>query len=412
MKKVLNAFLVMLILLNFILCNGAYAAGAGQDTEQRNSAYTNSGSAQVSNGVLSELAEDGTTDTVNGGSQKTETSALSYGASVIGVVTGLLSRLLNVCLALPVDLILAQVTYGIEDNKLQYMFTIDRCVFNRVPLFNVNYFNVDTEYTVGKTTLEASSSNNAIKESIAGAYYICRILAISISVLVLVYIGIRMALSTVASEQARYKKMLVSWVESIVILFITIYIISAVIAFGEMLTGIFYDIRCQLLGQTIAGTAGTYDVFEDTIRDKAFFNLFEMSGLEVTMWSIIYWVLLFTELKFLWLYAKRFLMVGFLIVISPLITITYSIDKAGDGKAQAFSIWMKEFVVNVLIQPLHALIYLVFVLTANIIAASSPLVALALLMAMGSVERMVKVVFDLGNLSSLRGVNKFLKKEG
>ena len=140
--------------------------------------------------------------------------------------------------------------------------------------------------------------------------------------------------------------------------------------------------------------------------------VFDGSGLEVTLWSIIYWCLLFMEIKFIWLYMKRLLMVGFLIIISPLITITYSIDKAGDGKAQAFSTWMKEFLVNVLIQPLHALIYLIFVLTANSIAASSPLVALALLMAMGAVERMVKVVFDMKGLVTLRGVNKFMKKEG
>ena len=221
-----------------------------------------------------------------------------------------------------------------------------------------------------------------------------------------------MALSTVASEQARYKKMLVSWVESIVVLFAMLYIISAVITVGEILTGIFYDIRCQLLGQTVAGTGEVYGVFEDTIRNKALISLTEFSGLQLTMWSIIYWVLLFTQMKFLWTYMKRFLMVGFLIVISPLITITYSIDKAGDGKAQAFSSWLKEFMVNVLIQPLHALIYLVFVLTANAIAESSPIIALAMLMSMGSVERMVKVVFDMRGLVSLRGVNKFLKKEG
>ena len=221
-----------------------------------------------------------------------------------------------------------------------------------------------------------------------------------------------MALSTVASEQARYKKMLVSWVESIVVLFAMLYIISAVITVGEIITGIFYDIRCQLLGQTVAGTGEVYDVFEDTIRNKALISLTEFSGLQLTMWSIIYWVLLFTQMKFLWTYMKRFLMVGFLIVISPLITITYSIDKAGDGKAQAFSSWLKEFMVNVLIQPLHALIYLVFVLTANAIAESSPIIALAMLMSMGSVERMVKVVFDMRGLVSLRGVNKFLKKEG
>ena len=103
---------------------------------------------------------------------------------------------------------------------------------------------------------------------------------------------------------------------------------------------------------------------------------------------------------------------AFFTMIAPLVALTYPIDKAGDGKAQAFSTWMKEFLVNVLIQPLHALIYLIFVLTANSIAASSPLVALALLMAMGAVERMVKVVFDMKGLVTLRGVNKFMKKEG
>ena len=88
MKKVLSAFLVVLILLNFILCNGAYAAGGGQDGEQRNSAYTNSNSAKVSNGIFAEIGEDGTTSTTQGSSSKTETSALSYGASIVGVVTG------------------------------------------------------------------------------------------------------------------------------------------------------------------------------------------------------------------------------------------------------------------------------------------------------------------------------------
>ena len=118
------------------------------------------------------------------------------------------------------------------------------------------------------------------------------------------------------------------------------------------------------------------------------------------------------EIKFFWLYIKRLLMIGLLIIVSPLITITYSIDKVGDGKAQVFSNWVKEFVVNVLIQPLHALIYLIMVLTANEIAIQSPIIAIALLMSMGTVERMVKVVFDLRGLSTLRGINKFMKKEG
>lgn len=410
MKKCISCLLVVLMIFNFIFCNGAYAAGTATDGEEKDSPFLGNGT--PSEGVAAEQIEQGTASQTQDSATKVTTSAMSYGASIIGVVTGVIARLLNAFIALQIDLIIGQLTYGTEDGELQYFFTIDRAVFNRVPLFNINYFNTDDTYKVGNTEITASKSNIAIKEGITSVYYICRILALSIGLVVLIYIGIRMALSTVASEQAKYKKMLVSWVESIIIIFVMVYIISAVINFGEIITGMFYELRNNLLGKEPIGTNSTYDVFEETIRSTTWDLVFSLSGLELTMWSIIYWCLLFLEIKFVWLYTKRLLMVGFLIIISPLITITYSIDKVGDGKAQAFSSWLKEFLVNVLIQPLHALIYLIFVLTANSIAASSPLVALALLLAMGSVERMVKVVFDMKGLVSLRGVNKFMKKEG
>jgi hypothetical protein len=172
-----------------------------------------------------------------------------------------------------------------------------------------------------------------------------------------------------------------------------------------MLTNIFFNMEQALLA------SGSTEVFETTIRWELLTGLFDMTGMELTIWSIMYWVLLFTQLKLFWLYMKRVLMTGFLIVISPLITITYALDKVGDVKAQSFFVWFKEFTVNVLIQPLHALIYMVFILTANELAKTAPLLALLFLMSMGSVERMVKVIFNLRGLVTLRGINKFMKKE-
>ena len=222
-----------------------------------------------------------------------------------------------------------------------------------------------------------------------------------------------MAISTVASDQAIYKKMLMGWVESIIILFVMPYIMSALFTFGESVTGIFYNIRNSLLGQKVPGSAiGEYGVFEETVRKQIFVKMYDCSGLNLALWSFVYWAILFNELRFLWLYLKRVLIVGFLIIISPIITITYSIDKVGDGKAQAFGLWMKEFILNVLIQPLHALLYLIFIFSANSIAMSSPLVGVALLFAMGQAERMVKVIFDMKGSVTLRGINKFMKKEG
>ena len=56
--------------------------------------------------------------------------------------------------------------------------------------------------------------------------------------------------------------------------------------------------------------------------------------------------------------------IGFLIIISPLISLTYSIDKMGDGKAQALGKWLKEYVYTILIQPFHCVMYMAFVRTA------------------------------------------------
>lgn len=416
MKKTIALLLVILLMFNFIFVNSAYAINdplsgdnstGAQDGDQETSTLNQD--APVSDGAVAELVEQGTVSQTQDAGTKVTAGVSGFMLSVVGALTGILARIVNVFFALQIDLLLSQLTYTDEGGTLKYWITIERMVFNRVALLNVNYF-AEGNYKVGDLVITESTTNKAVKEGIAKMYYACRVLALAIGMVVLIYIGIRMAISTVASDQAKYKKMLVSWVESIILIFMMPYIISVIFTFGELLTGLFYKMEQSILGSSTGGGVGTYNVFEDTIRTNVQGLTLSLSGLTLTMWSIIYWCLLFIILKFLWTYMKRLLMVGFLIIISPLITITYAIDKVGDGKAQAFSTWMKEFIVNVLIQPLHALIYMVFVLTANQIAAKSPLIALALLFSLGQVERMVKVIFDMKGLVSLRGVDKFLKK--
>lgn len=412
MKKVLTSILIILLMFNFIFCNNiSYAVTPSGD----------GGEAELSRGqqVYGEQVDESVTsgeEAAGAGEGQGDSQASSTVNNVVGVILGILSRIINYP-AIQVDILISHLANnpaggGPEDDEM-FWFSIDKTVFNRVALFNINYFNTEDSYNVGDKEVEADYNNIKIKNSITTSYYICRILSLTISVVILIYIGIRMALSTVASDQAKFKKMLMSWVESIVILFVMPYIMSALFTFGESVTGIFFNIRNDLLGQSVPGSAeGKYGVFEETIRKQIFGKIYDCSGLNLALWSLIYWVLLFNEFKFLWLYLKRVLIVGFLIIISPIITITYSIDKVGDGKAQAFSIWLKEFILNVLIQPLHALLYLIFIFSANSIATSSPLVAVALLFAMGQAERMVKVIFDMKGSVTLRGVNKFMKKEG
>ncbi len=59
---------------------------------------------------------------------------------------------------------------------------------------------------------------------------------------------------------------------------------------------------------------------------------------------------------------KQITINGFLIVISPIMAATYSINKTKisgkGGKSKIFAQWFREYCVNVALQPLHAAIYL------------------------------------------------------
>lgn len=401
-RKIISALLIIVLIFNFTFCNKSYAEGEGDEDSSK----------QEKSMVEDKVEYSGSTDeeNING---TTGTTNQSAGISGIGMVVGLLARILNILIALQIDLLMATLSHNtitVEgEEEEEFWFSIDRAAFNRVSLFDINYFRTGP-YTIGAigskegTEISESAGNTAIKESVTKVYYVCRIIALILSLLVLIYIGIRMALSTVASDRARYKKMLIGWVESMVILFVMLYIISFVMFLGEKLTDIFYSMRNDLLEDG-------EEIFEDVIRDEVWSFAIEKSGFDLATWSIVYWCMLILQVKFFFNYARRFLMTGLLIIVSPLIIITYSIDKAGDGKAQAFDNWIKEFILCVLIQPLHALLYLIFAFTANAIASRSPLVALALMLAMTSAEKMVRVVFNINNSEIIKGT-RFLKKGG
>lgn len=401
MKKLVTSMLLIVLLFNFIFLNSSY--GAAEDNADDSVLAQE---AKPSDGMMKSILEEGTAAHKQDDSIKTTLSFANFGSSIVGFVLGILSRLFNAVIALELDIIFGQLTYTVENGELQYFVTIDRLVFNRIPLLNANYFNTNDTYKIGDLELPINENNKLIKESIARVYTICRILALIIGLVVLVYIGIRMAISTVASEQAKYKKMLIGWFESIVIIFAMPYIMAALFTIEEVLIGVFYELRNSLMG------GNTNEVFENVVRNIVLELVFSASGIELTMWSIMYWVLLYMEIKFLWTYTKRFFMIGFLVAIAPLVTITYSIDKAGDGKAQAFSNWLKEFILNVLIQPLHAIIFLVIVMTANNIASKAPIIAIFLLLSMGTVEKMVRVVFNVSDSVTFNGIRDRLFKKG
>ena len=226
------------------------------------------------------------------------------------------------------------------DDKL----TVDKIIFNLVPLLDVNVF---TD-SAGGYTLKDNSSLKLIRENLASWYYIIRNLAIVIMLVILIYIGIKMAISSVASEKAEYKRMLLNWAVGFLIIFIIHYYMMLILGLNEGLVKTIYH------SQTVLGYE---DSIYETIRTKAYEIKFS-SGM---LGTILYIILVFLMLKFFYIYIKRFLAVCILTVMAPVMGASYAISKVRTGKAKAFTQWMKDYTLIVLIQSAHALIYTCFV---------------------------------------------------
>ena len=70
---------------------------------------------------------------------------------------------------------------------------------------------------------------------------------------------------------------------------------------------------------------------------------------------------------------------------------------------------MKEFLVNVFIQPIHVIIFEIFVVVAGNIANVAPIIAIAFLFALARVEKIIKTVFNMRGLTSIHSIGHFLR---
>ena len=219
--------------------------------------------------------------------------------------------------------------------------------FNKYKLFDVNFFDITTEDNI----------INTIRVQVAQWFYIFRTLAAAILLVVLVYVGIRMAISTIAEDKAKYKKMLFDWCSSLALVFVLQYIAIFTIYANNAIVNFLRDYLTQNDGKQ------TYSQINAAISDIIELGMGGM-GIGSIVATFAYCMIVFQTIAFMLTYIQRMLKVGFLLIISPLISITYSIDKMGDGKAQALNSWLKEYVYTILIQPFHCIMYLAFVNTA------------------------------------------------
>jgi len=193
-------------------------------------------------------------------------------------------------------------------------------------------------------------SSTILQPTIATWYKTLRLVALVGLLSVLVYIGIRILISSAGEERAKYKKMIWDWLVAICILFVLQYIMIFILEISNKIT--------EMLAVNIVGPNGE-DTLVSNLRNSLVY--YESTFVE----TVIYLVIVIHTVLFTILYLKRLLYMAFFTMIAPLIALTYPIDKIKDGQAQAFSTWIKEYTFNALLQPMHLLLYYIFVSSAT-----------------------------------------------
>lgn len=340
-------------------------------------------------------------DTETTEAQKEETRATEGYESGFGQImdgiAGLLTwplRMLILAFGYAVRLVIGGIA-SIAGGEFNLNISPNDILFDKLEITDVNFFNFDNSLSDGVLT---------IRKNIAIWYYALRNLSIGILLAILIYVGIRMAISTVADEKAKYQKMLIAWVKGFCMIFVLIYIIMIAINISNGIVELVPKSTENLEKTLMYGNGTIQNPQKDSIADK----MATLKGWNYVAICILYWVIVYYQLKFFILYFKRVLSVGFLIIISPLISITYPIDSIGDEKAQGYQRWLKEILINIFIQPLHLVLYSIFITSAGAIATVAPLFAAIFLVGLSRGEKIVKNIFGIRgaqSISSLGGIH-------
>ena len=237
-------------------------------------------------------------------------------------------------------------------------------------------FNYVKSLTDGKTSVAKQ-----LQPTIAKWYKTTRLIAIVGLLSVLVYVGIRIILSSTGQDKAKYKKMFMDWLTALCLLFILHYIMAFILEISSMLTKIFLN-----------------NVMDNQNKDILMSSLRSSIELDQTFrgtasLTIMYIALVILTATFTLQYLKRVIYMAFLTMIAPLIALTYPLDKIKDGEAQAFKMWLREYIFNSLLQVVHLFVYCLLVGSSMDFILVNPIYGIVAITFIVPAEKFIRKMF-------------------
>lgn len=348
-----------------------------------------------------------------------------------------------------------------------FLLTPEAMFANEVPLLDVNFFSetrdglitdadgnkyIETITQTGQK-IKMKSTALELRPTISKWYFALRNLAIVALLSILVYIGIRILISSSADDKAKYKQRMVDWLVAMCLLFFMHYIMAfAVKMTEEIIKAVnsvndpyyitFGDSDSKLKDYKYEAGSGdsegenifnVSDGLGKTLHDNNIIT--DYNGKYIFMWptnlmgkarielqleptedlteddietrqfgyTVIYLALVMYTILFLFRYLKRVMMLAFLTIIAPLMAMTYPLDKLQDGSAQGFNTWLKEYIFNLLIQPVHLILYTVLIGASMDLIADNIVFALAALGFILPGEKILRKFFGFEKASTVAG---------
>ena len=241
-------------------------------------------------------------------------------------------------------------------------------------------FYVELNYVKDLTNGKTSVAKQ-LQPTIAKWYKTTRLIAIVGLLSVLVYVGIRIILSSTGQDKAKYKKMFMDWLTALCLLFILHYIMAFILEISSMLTKIFLN-----------------NVMDNQNKDILMSSLRSSIELDQTFrgtasLTIMYIALVILTATFTLQYLKRVIYMAFLTMIAPLIALTYPLDKIKDGEAQAFKMWLREYIFNSLLQVVHLFVYCLLVGSSMDFILVNPIYGIVAITFIVPAEKFIRKMF-------------------
>lgn len=292
-------------------------------------------------------------------------------------------------------------TFSPEESEDRKLYKIEKLNNGEVTIYECTQdLKSITQSVASSETITLKSTAFALKDNIAKWYIALRTFALVGLLSVLLYLGIRIILSsTSAQNKAKYQSILKDWLVAICILFLLHYLMAFMLSFTAKINDMFS--ANILVSSTDANMPSLpSDKIMNEVRNKIGTNFNNAYMGETAGFTLMYLVLVILTGAFTFQYVKRVVYMAFLTMIAPLIALTYPIDKVKDGKAQAFSFWLREYIVNCLIQPVHLLLYTLLIQNAIDFATENVLYAIIALTFIMPAEKIIKQMFGLNSQQS------------